>query len=58
MKLFRCSSLSKLMGDAQSIAQELRNEEIEALIKKKKRSDAENATIEQLKKNFIRYGKV
>lgn len=49
MKLFRCSSLYKLLGDAQSIAQELRNEEIEALIKKKNRSDVENATIEQLK---------
>ncbi|MDP7806366.1 hypothetical protein [Acinetobacter baumannii] len=49
MKLFRCSSLYKLMGDAQSIALELRNEEIETLIKKKNRSDVENATIEQLK---------
>lgn len=49
MKLFRCSSLHKLMGDAQSIAQELRTEEIEALIKKRKRSDSENELIEQLK---------
>lgn len=49
MKLFRCSSLYKLLGDAQSIAQELRNEEVEALIKKKNRSVVENATIEQLK---------
>lgn len=53
MKLFRCSSLHKLMGDAQSIAQELRNEEIEALIKKKKRSDIENATIEKLKNKTL-----
>ncbi|EPC3979665.1 hypothetical protein O8Q94_003844, partial [Acinetobacter baumannii] len=49
MKLFRCSSLHKLMGDAQSIAQELRTEEIEVLIKKKKRSEEENAIIERLK---------
>ncbi|VXA55362.1 conserved hypothetical protein [Acinetobacter proteolyticus] len=49
MKLFRCSSLHKLMGDAQSIAQELRTEEIEALIKKRKRTDAESEMIEQLK---------
>ncbi|MDS7929271.1 hypothetical protein RMB13_07240 [Acinetobacter sp. V102_4] len=53
MKLFRCSSLHKLMGDAQSIAQEFRNEEIESLIKKKKRSEAENATIEQLKNKTL-----
>ena len=41
------------MGDAQSIAQELRNEEIEALIKKKKRSDVENTTIEKLKNKTL-----
>ncbi|KXZ65918.1 hypothetical protein AVENLUH5627_02648 [Acinetobacter venetianus] len=53
MKLFRCSSLSKLMGDAQSIAQDLRTEEIEALIKKRKRSDDENSIIEQLKNQSL-----
>ena len=41
------------MGDAQSIAQELRTEEIEALIKKRKRSDDENSIIDQLKNQSL-----
>ena len=49
MKLFRCSSLSKLMGDAQSIANELRNDEINTLIRKKKRTDEEEFLIQKLK---------
>ncbi|WP_422842063.1 hypothetical protein [Acinetobacter schindleri] len=49
MKLFRCSSLHKLIGDAQSIASELRNDEINALIRKKKRTDEEEFLIQKLK---------
>ena len=49
MKLFRCSSLHKLIGDAQSIAGELRNDEINALIRKKKRTEEENALVQKLK---------
>ena len=49
MKLFRCSSLHKLIGDAQSIASELRNDEINTLIRKKKRTDEEEFLIQKLK---------
>ncbi|WP_218949490.1 YqaJ viral recombinase family protein [Acinetobacter sp. YH12251] len=49
MKLFRCSSLHKLIGDAQSIASELRNDEINTLIRKKKRTEEENALVQKLK---------
>lgn len=49
MKLFRCSSLHKLIGDAQSIANELRNDEINTLICKKKRTDEEDALVQKLK---------
>lgn len=49
MKLFRCSSLHKLIGDAQSIASELRNDEINALIRKKKRTEEENTLVQNLK---------
>lgn len=48
MKLFRCSSLSKFMGDAKSIAPELRTPDIEALIKKRKRTDDEQIIISEL----------
>lgn len=53
MKLFRCSSLHKLIGDAQSIASELRNDEINALIRKKKRTDDEDALIQELKNKSL-----
>lgn len=53
MKLFRCSSLHKLIGDAQSIASELRNDEINALIRKKKRTDDEDALIQKLKNKSL-----
>ncbi|MFW1741272.1 hypothetical protein [Acinetobacter johnsonii] len=49
MKLFRCSSLHKLIGDAQSIASELRNDEINTVIRKKKRTDEEEFLIQKLK---------
>ena len=49
MKLFRCSSLHKLIGDAQSIASELRNDEINTVVRKKKRTDEEEALIQHLK---------
>lgn len=49
MKLFRCSSLHKLIGDAQSIASELRNDEINTVIRKKKRTDEEEFLIQNLK---------
>ena len=49
MKLFRCSSLHKLIGDAQSIASELRNDEINTVIRKKKRTDEEEFLIQELK---------
>lgn len=49
MKLFRCSSLHKLIGDAQSIASGLRNEEVDTLIRKKKRTDEEESLIRKLK---------
>ena len=50
MKLFRCSSLHKLIGDAQSIASELRNDEINTLIRKKKRTDEEEFLIQKVEK--------
>lgn len=53
MKLFRCSSLHKLIGDAQSIASELRNDEINMLIRKKKRTDDEDALIQKLKNKSL-----
>ena len=49
MKLFRCSSLHKLIGDAQSITSELRNDEINTVIRKKKRTDEEEFLIQKLK---------
>lgn len=49
MKLFRCSSLSSLMGDAKSIAPELINDQVSELIKKRKRTDDEQAIIDRLK---------
>jgi len=49
MKLFHCSSLHKLIGDAQSIASELRNDEINTVIRKKKRTDEEEFLIQKLK---------
>lgn len=53
MKLFRCSSLHKLIGDAQSIASELRNDEINTVIRKKKRSDEEDLLIQKLKNKSL-----
>ena len=49
MKLFRCSSLHKLIGDAQSIASELRSDEINTVVRKKKRTDEEEALVQRLK---------
>lgn len=48
MKLFRCSSLSKFIGDAKSVAFEFRTEEVDAIIKKRKRTDDEQAIVSGL----------
>ncbi len=53
MKLFRASSLHKLIGDAQSIANDLRNDEINQLIRKKKRTDEEDLLISTLKNKSL-----
>ena len=53
MKLFRASSLHKLIGDAKSIATELRDDQVNALINKKKRTEDENALIENLKNKSL-----
>lgn len=48
MKLFRCSGLSRLMGDAKSVALELRTPEVEVLIRKKKRTEHEQIIVSNL----------
>ncbi|MFB5708218.1 hypothetical protein [Acinetobacter radioresistens] len=49
MKLFRCSSLHKLIGDAQSIADEFRSEHIDKVIRKKNRTEEETRFVESLR---------
>lgn len=53
MKLFRCSSLHNLVGDAKSIAPEFRTEAIDKIIAKKKRTDDEQAIVDHIKNKSL-----
>ena len=50
---FRCSSIGKLMTEAQSIDMALRTPEVEEVIAKKKRTDEEKALIASLKNKTL-----
>lgn len=50
---FRCSSIGKLMTEAQSIDQKFRTPEVQAVISKTKRTDEEKALIEKLKRQTL-----